>query len=152
MKNNKKIIRCKNQAGFTVLEAVIGAFILTVGLLAVAGLLTTAVRNNSGARAVTEGSSVAADQMEYLISLPGWSFVAGTHTDLTAGSHQVITQDGYTVDWTVADSGPQTTDPDDSTQTSISYKTITVTSSDGWLGIFGTRNSVTLNFIKGRDL
>jgi type II secretory pathway pseudopilin PulG len=150
----KKILsdKYKNQAGFTLLEAIIGAFILSVGVLAVAGLMTTAVRNNSGARAVTEGSAAAADQMEYLITLPGWSFVAGTHTDLTAGSHQIITQGGYTVDWTVADNGPQTTDPDDSTQTSISFKTISVISSDGWLGIFGTRSTVTLNFIKGRDL
>ncbi len=152
MKKKMLFNRCKKQAGFTLLEAVLGTFILTVGLLAVAGLLSTAVRNNSGARAVTEGSTIAADQMEYLISLPGWSSTRPEHADLTAGSHQITTPDGYTVDWDVADSGPQTPDPDDPSQNTVSYKTITVTVTDGWLGIFGTRNSVTLNFIKGRDL
>ena len=58
------------EGGFTLLEVVIAISILTVGLLAVAGMQTAAIRGNDNAYRVTEGTSWAQDRLELLMALP----------------------------------------------------------------------------------
>ena len=130
----KKIL---NQSGFTMLEAIIGSFLVTIGILSVYALLVSSVRNNSHAMAVTVAATIAADKMEYLNALDGW--VVTTPPELTAGSHQESRADGHTVNWSVAD-------------IDAANKRLTVTVTDGRLGLFGSRNNVQLTSIKGRDL
>ena len=59
-----------NEAGFTLLEVMIAITILTVGLLAVAGMQTAAIRGNDNAYRVTESTTWAQDRLELLVSLP----------------------------------------------------------------------------------
>ena len=120
-----------NPSGFTLLEALIGTFIFTIGILAVYALMTSAVKNNSHAGAVTEAATIAADKMEYLNSLLyGQAY-------LNDGSE---TKNGYTVAWDV-----------DGLDTD-SHKRITVRVTGGRLGRFGFRNNIVLTTLKGRDL
>ena len=59
-----------NEAGFTLLEVMIAITVLTVGLLAVAGMQTAAIRGNDKAYRVTEGTTWAQDRLELLVALP----------------------------------------------------------------------------------
>ena len=118
-----------NPSGFTLLEALIGTFIFTIGILAVYALMTSAVKNNSHAGAVTEAATIAADKMEYLNSL--------LYGDAYLYSDSE-TKDGYTVTWVVTPSG--------------SNKQITVTVTGGRLGRFGFRDNIELTTIRGEDL
>jgi type IV pilus assembly protein PilV len=62
-------IRTKDK-GFTLLEILIAISVLTVGLLAVASMQISAMRANSFAGGVTEGTTWAGDQLERLIAQP----------------------------------------------------------------------------------
>ena len=62
-------IRTKDK-GFTLLEILIAISILTVGLLAVASMQISAMRANSFAGGVTEGTTWAGDQLEKLMARP----------------------------------------------------------------------------------
>jgi type IV pilus assembly protein PilV len=59
-----------DEVGFTLLEVMIAVTVLTVGLLAVAGMQTAAIRGNDNAHRVTEGTTWAQDRLELLVALP----------------------------------------------------------------------------------
>jgi prepilin-type N-terminal cleavage/methylation domain-containing protein len=56
------------EAGFTLLEIIIAISILTFGILAVASMQTAAIRGNQLGYRLTEGSTLAQDRLEFLIS------------------------------------------------------------------------------------
>jgi type IV pilus assembly protein PilV len=58
------------QEGFTLLEIIVAVCILAVGLLAVASMQTTAIRNNYNASNITEGTTVAQDRLERFLAQP----------------------------------------------------------------------------------
>ena len=60
----------EGEGGFTLLEVVVAISILTVGLLAVAIMQTTAIRGNDNAYRVTASTTWAQDRLEALIALP----------------------------------------------------------------------------------
>ena len=62
-------IRTKDR-GFTLLEILIAISILTVGLLAVASMQISAMRANTFAGGVTEGTTWTGDQLEKLLARP----------------------------------------------------------------------------------
>jgi Tfp pilus assembly protein PilV len=126
-----KILKLNNQSGFTLLEALIGSFILTVGILSVYAMLVSGVRNNSHARAVTEATTLAADRLEFLNSL------LYTNAYLNNGTRSAV-KDNYTVTWTVVTTG--------------NIKTITVNVTGDRLGRNGVRDNVALASVRGRDL
>jgi len=76
MKTSEKILTAEmtekqsREAGFTLLEVIIAISILTVGLLAVAAMQTSAIRGNDSAYHVTEGATWAQDRLEFLMALP----------------------------------------------------------------------------------
>ena len=59
-----------NQKGFTLLEVIVAISILTIGLLAVASMQVSAIRGNASAYGITEGTSLASDQIEKLMIMP----------------------------------------------------------------------------------
>ena len=59
-----------NTKGFTLLEVLIGLVILSIGLLAIAGMQVTSTRGNFFSKNITEASYVAQDRMEFLNNLP----------------------------------------------------------------------------------
>jgi len=67
-----------DKKGFTLIELLIAMMILSVGLLAVAGLQVTAIKGNASAKWVTAATTLAEEKMEEFKS-KGFS-----HSDLTA--------------------------------------------------------------------
>lgn len=94
----KRGCACFNNGGFTLLEVLIALVITAVGLLAIAQMQVIAIRANSQGKDVTEASTLATQQLEYLKALPS------DHADLTVGTHADPTnpiQGKYTRTWTV---------------------------------------------------
>ncbi|PKN29623.1 MAG: hypothetical protein CVU64_07255 [Deltaproteobacteria bacterium HGW-Deltaproteobacteria-21] len=88
------------QNGFTLLEVIVAISILMFGILAVASMQSASIRGNAWSMNLTEGTTLAAEQVERLITRPY------THADLTPGNHSAPTPSpatGYTVTWTVRD-------------------------------------------------
>lgn len=97
-------------AGFSLIETLIGMFILTMGLLSTGQLLYVAMTSSSLARAKGSAAIVAQNKLEYLADLYRQN---STHADLTVGNHgpeQVsltnptdsTVMNRYNVAWTVA--------------------------------------------------
>ncbi len=64
----KRIEKADNQRGFTLIEMLIAVFILSVGLLAMASLQTTAINSNSIANKLSVATSLAQAVMEDLLA------------------------------------------------------------------------------------
>jgi len=100
---NKVRSEKKGEGGFTILEVVIAISILSVGLLAVAVMQTTAIRGNDYAYRVTESTTWAQDRLEALMALPY------SNADLNIGTAKADpvppTPAGYTITYDVA-AGP----------------------------------------------
>src|SRR5919108_6313905 len=93
----------KAQEGFTLIEVLISIAILSFGMLAVASMQTVAVRVNSFANRLTEGTTLVQDKIEELMGLP---FNDANLNDPTPiGTCQAYTDPpsakGYTVGWCV---------------------------------------------------
>ena len=91
------------EGGFTILEVVIAISILSVGLLAVGIMQTTAIRSNDNAYRVTESTTWAQDRLEALMALPY------SNTELNIGTAKADpvppTPAGYTITYDV-EAGP----------------------------------------------
>jgi type IV pilus modification protein PilV len=109
--------------GFSLIEVLIALVILSVSLLALAGLMVQTTQNNSFGSHMTEASTVAQDAFEKLRARPYNSMLAGI--DSVTGS----TGQAYARNWTV--------NKTDSTQ---SLATITVNWSDP------TSHTITFNY------
>lgn len=59
----------KRQAGFTILEAMIAAFILTFGLLAITALFATAIGNNGRSRVDTTATMLSESVIEQITAV-----------------------------------------------------------------------------------
>ena len=93
-----RIMKLKREKGFTLLEVIVAISILSFGLLAIASMQISAMRGNSFAGGVTEGTTWAGDQVERLMALPY------DHDDLDQDQnpHQA-TEGRYTIVWNVAE-------------------------------------------------
>ncbi len=58
------------EGGFTLLEVIVAISILTFGILAVASMQSAAIRGNQLGYRVTEGSTLAQDRLEFLLTKP----------------------------------------------------------------------------------
>ncbi len=85
-------------AGFTLIEVLVGLVILAIGLLAIAGMQLTSVKGNFFSSNLTQASVLAQDRLEVLRSL-AWG-----HADLTGGTHNegTIPNTIFTREYTVA--------------------------------------------------
>ncbi|MCL0033860.1 prepilin-type N-terminal cleavage/methylation domain-containing protein [Thermodesulfovibrionales bacterium] len=93
---NSKLKTHSDNRGFTLIEMFIAIFVLTVGLLAVAGLLVTTIQANASARWTTAATTFAAEKVEELIA-EGWP-------DVDSGTdEQCPNFPGLTRDWAVTD-------------------------------------------------
>src|SRR5881296_3532785 len=55
-----------NEAGFTMIEAVIAMLVTVVGLVSIAGMFTLAMRTNASSRNFTTATTFAQDKLELL--------------------------------------------------------------------------------------
>lgn len=109
--------------GFTLVEVLVALTIFTIGILAVATMMTSSIRYNGAARLSSEAVFLAERKVEELLAGTFDAAVVGTKSK-PEGSH--------TVSWTVADQ--------------VTHKTIAVTVT--WKDSTGNK-SYSLNSIKG---
>ena len=93
----------KREVGYTLIEVLIALTIFSVGLLAVAGMQTAAVRMNSTAGKLTNLSTWGMDKIEELSAIP----YSDSLLDSAVNPHQEQLGD-YTISWTVIDNNPIT--------------------------------------------
>ncbi len=87
-----------NENGFTLIEALIALFVLTVGVLGMMTLQTSAISSNYQANTMTNAVSLATDRLEQLRSL---SFNAANLNLANSPYTNIDPVTGYTVTWTV---------------------------------------------------
>lgn len=93
----------KKKDGYTLIEVLIALTIFAVGMLALAGMQTSAIRMNSTAGELSNLGTWAMDKIEELSALP----YAHPLLDSTGNPHQEVYRD-YTISWTVIDDKPVT--------------------------------------------
>ena len=93
-------IRMKGQKGFTILEVLISIIILSVALLALAGLQIISIRGNSFGGTMTEAITLARDKIEDLKRDDWDNVVVGNHYD-----DQVVRGITYVRNWRVETDG-----------------------------------------------
>ncbi|MDD2389467.1 MAG: prepilin-type N-terminal cleavage/methylation domain-containing protein [Desulfobacterales bacterium] len=86
-----------NDSGFTLIEIMIAIFILTVGLLGVAGVAITVINGNAFSNKITTATALTQDKMEEL---------RGTaYTSISDGGPETL-ESIYTRTWAVTDDSP----------------------------------------------
>ncbi|MBP1696541.1 MAG: hypothetical protein H6Q41_1729 [Deltaproteobacteria bacterium] len=88
-----------DKKGFTLIEVLLGLVLLSIGLLAIAGLQITSVKGNFFSHYLTQASYAGQDRLEVLDNLPYSSneLLAGTHTDPAATIAGIVFNRSYTV-------------------------------------------------------
>lgn len=87
--------------GFTLIEILVALVILSVSLLALAGLMITTTKNNSFGGRMTEAATFAQDRLEELRAIRWEDISEGVNTDQKSGSTGI----NYTRDWNVVTTG-----------------------------------------------
>lgn len=59
----------REQDGFTLIETMVAMVIFTIGILALFGMQTAAIKENLAANNITTGATLASDRVEQLIAL-----------------------------------------------------------------------------------
>ena len=113
--------------GFTLVEVLIASVIFAVGVLAVAGMQTSAFKGNTTASEITKSSGRAANILENLL--------AANYSALATGS--LPDEDGYSTSWTV------TEDPGTN-----SFKTIEVNIE--WIDTSGMERETVFKLIRAK--
>jgi len=70
--------------GFSLLELLVALVILSLSLVALAGLMTTTTKNNAFGNYITEAATLAQDKLEEIRALP-WNNISG-YSDIKEGS------------------------------------------------------------------
>ena len=117
------------EAGFTLLEVIVAISILTVGLLAVAAMQTSAIQGNDSAYRVTESATWAQDRLEFLMALPYDDAALSNGNDKT---DPLTTPANYTIVYDV-ENGPIP-----------NTKRITVRASQNERGVMKTRRLISI--------
>ena len=91
----------KKEDGYTLIEVLIALTVFAVGMLAVAGMQTSAIRMNSTAGILTNLSTWGMDKIEELSALT----YSDPLLDSAGNPYQELLGD-YTISWTVIDNNP----------------------------------------------
>ena len=90
----------KESRGFSLVEVLIALVILSISLLALAGLMVQTTKNNSFGSHMTEAATVAQDEFEILRARPYNSMLAGGDPSVPGANGQT-----YSRNWTIVRSG-----------------------------------------------
>ena len=91
----------KESKGFTLIEVLITLIILSISLLALAGLMATTTRSNAYGGHITEATTFAQDRMEQFRATRWQDIPVGTGSDQVSGSTGI----SYARAWNVVQSG-----------------------------------------------
>jgi type IV pilus assembly protein PilV len=89
-----------DQKGFSLIEILIAMTIFAIGVLALAQMQVTAIRGNAFSSTTTDGTTLAQDRIERLMTTPY------DDANLNAGNHGPETQGVYNVSWNVVNDTP----------------------------------------------
>lgn len=122
-----------DQKGFSLVEVLIAMTIFAIGVLALAQMQVTAIRGNAFSSTTTDGTTLAQNRVEQLMSLAydDGALAAGNHGPVTEGPQNL-----YNVSWNVVNNSPPL----------ANTKTVNVSvtwTANGW------NRSVSLRCIKG---
>jgi prepilin-type N-terminal cleavage/methylation domain-containing protein len=90
--------------GFTLLEVLITLVILSVALLALAGLMATTVKNNAYGETLTEATTMAQDKLEEFKATP-WTRLLPTTPGPGTDQRKSSTGINFARTWTIAQNG-----------------------------------------------
>jgi len=88
--------------GFSLIEVLVSLVILSISLLALAGLMTTTTKNNSFGSHVTEAATFVQDRLELIRATPYVNVVSGN--DQITGATGIV----YSRNWNVATNAANT--------------------------------------------
>jgi len=105
------------QKGFTLIELLVAVFILTIGILSINAMQTTAIKGNSRSAVLGAGTSWAAYQVEGLLALDyddplllddddGGSYTLADGSTGIADGSTASPNGEYAIIWNIADSSP----------------------------------------------
>jgi type IV pilus assembly protein PilV len=94
----------KHSKGFTLLEVLITLVILSVALLALAGLMGTTVRNNAYGETLTEATTMAQDKLEEFKATP-WTRLLPTSSGPSTDQRTSSTGINFARTWTIVENG-----------------------------------------------
>ena len=119
-----------SEKGFSLIEVLIAIFIFSVGALAIAVMLDTAIQYNSSARLISEATEIAQYQIEKLMS----ASYNDADLDESSSPYGPNTIENYSVSWIVREDVPMS-----------AMKTINLTVA--W-DDRGANKSISVDFIK----
>jgi len=98
--------RSKKSKGFSLIEVLIALVILSISLLALAGLMVQSTRNSSWGSHLTEAATLAQDRLERFRAVRPQTDIpeGGPNNDQVTGSSGIV----YTRTWTVTTNGTAT--------------------------------------------
>jgi len=97
--------RFKKSNGFSLIEVLIALVILSISLLALAGLMVQSTRNSSWGSHMTEAATLAQDRLERFRAVrPQTDIPEGANTDQVTAASGIV----YTRTWTVTTNGTST--------------------------------------------
>ena len=99
--------RSKSEGGFTLVEVLVCTFILTIGMVSIAGLLAVTLQAQQGARESARSTRLAQEKVDELMKM---NFTAadvsvGGNLDANVANHNETPIPGVTLRWVVA-AGP----------------------------------------------
>ena len=86
----------KDDHGYTLIELMLAIVILSAGILSLMCMQISAIRTNSGARHLTESTTLCADQFEKIMSM------SYNDVNLTPGTTTSRAEGNYTIQWNVS--------------------------------------------------
>jgi type IV pilus assembly protein PilV len=93
--DSRTLITLRNEAGFTMIEAVIAMLVTVVGLVSVAGMFTLAMKTNASSRNLTTATTFAQDKLEQLGAVSFQRLVDPSRMTANPASHGA--DDAYVV-------------------------------------------------------
>ncbi len=99
--------RATREGGFTLVEVLVCTFILTVGMVSIAGLLAVTLQAQQGARESARSMRLAQTKMDELMKLnfTAAAISVGGNLDANVANHNETPVPGITLRWVVA-AGP----------------------------------------------
>jgi len=99
------LTRSNKSKGFSLVEVLVALVILSISLLALAGLMIQSTKNSSWGSHITEAATLAQDRLEALRAVrPQTDIDEGVNTDWITGASGIV----YTRTWTVTTNATST--------------------------------------------